>query len=572
MNKEYIKSKHFKKYISSQPYFIWNNVKIEEDEFNIDNFWNEETHDADPEYAAIISKSLDKVRKTKVDELMEKYDARYPEGKAVEERIESTKKLISENKFIIDPVFEYRDALAQPFAYDSEHEVVYYLSAPSKLKLPLIVNPFWDYQIMNRLEIPVSDIVYFISSSEEEKQTKGENLFIESNKIHPSKAGKPSVPQEDKDQEKLIDILETIINRGSDLRDSWWMSDFALDHVIDQINDAKDAKKFDAKLLYLDLRKPWDNKALKDKLLEMNFEFAGWNGNIFKKEWIFEYFNEDCQEAYAPWIAKKKYMSYKESLEVKYIKDLKSPAIDKSKMGDYEKLKKANKVIWYDFEGFSMPYPIIDKSLPYHQIVFQVSVIKTVNNKEVDLENLVIDPKNIKVSDFVKIIDAVYDKDAEYYVVYNKGYEIPRMKKMVQYMRSHGMAKEANECQRKVDEIEAKTIDLMILFKITSGKFLGSGKEPAIILDGQKGNASIKNVEKYITGKNIQLPRPIKQYSSLNVKNGGEAMRTAIERFIGVIGDEKWKSILDDLKEYCENDVRAMIMVYDYVEKLWKEN
>ena len=49
-------------------------------------------------------------------------------------------------------------------------------------------------------------------------------------------------------------------------------------------------------------------------------------------------------------------------------------------------------------------------------------------------------------------------------------------------------------------------------------------------------------------------------------------MRTAIERFIGVIGDEKWKNILDDLKEYCENDVRAMIMVYDYVEKLWEEN
>ena len=50
-----------------------------------------------------------------------------------------------------------------------------------------------------------------------------------------------------------------------------------------------------------------------------------------------------------------------------------------------------------------------------------------------------------------------------------------------------------------------------------------------------------------------------KNYKSLNVQNGSQAQDKINNRFFGVIDDKKWKAIEKNLKQYCENDVRAMI-------------
>ena len=85
------------------------------------------------------------------------------------------------------------------------------------------------------------------------------------------------------------------------------------------------------------------------------------------------------------------------------------------------------------------------------------------------------------------------------------------------------------------------------------------------MLSDQKLKYSIKNIEKHISQNKIYLPRKIQEYKNLEIQNGLIAMEIAIKRSINIIGDLEWKSYEEKLKKYCENDVRAMIMVYDFV-------
>ncbi|TNK92339.1 hypothetical protein C4M83_03000 [Mycoplasmopsis pullorum] len=42
-------------------------------------------------------------------------------------------------------------------------------------------------------------------------------------------------------------------------------------------------------------------------------------------------------------------------------------------------------------------------------------------------------------------------------------------------------------------------------------------------------------------------------------------MDEAIKRYVGITDDNVWNYISEKLKEYCENDVLAMIMVYEFI-------
>lgn len=43
------------------------------------------------------------------------------------------------------------------------------------------------------------------------------------------------------------------------------------------------------------------------------------------------------------------------------------------------------------------------------------------------------------------------------------------------------------------------------------------------------------------------------------------ALEESISRKLGIIGDKAWEAKIEYLKEYCENDVMAMIMTYDFI-------
>lgn len=85
-----------------------------------------------------------------------------------------------------------------------------------------------------------------------------------------------------------------------------------------------------------------------------------------------------------------------------------------------------------------------------------------------------------------------------------------------------------------------------------------------------KNKYSIKKIENFITSNDLQLKTRIKPYKTLEIQNGTMAMNEAIKRHAGITGEFAWKDITENLKEYCENDVVAMIMVYELIMEIFR--
>ena len=124
-----------------------------------------------------------------------------------------------------------------------------------------------------------------------------------------------------------------------------------------------------------------------------------------------------------------------------------------------------------------------------------------------------------------------------------------------------------SQYKHKFEEIKDKTIDLNDLFMCKS-----KDKIPLVFIPDLWGFSSIKKIENYITNSKIKLPIMISPYKSLKVQNGLMAMNKAIQRYLLAIGDKEWNKVVEDLKIYCENDVKAMIMVYYFVKELLDRN
>ncbi|MBN4083522.1 DUF2779 domain-containing protein [Mycoplasma sp. CSL10137] len=276
--------------------------------------------------------------------------------------------------------------------------------------------------------------------------------------------------------------------------------------------------------------------------------------------------------------------------------------------------KKDAKICWYDYEGFAELYPPLNNIGPYNQIVNQVSIIITKNGNEIDKKNIVCDTKNLKLIDLVKMIDQIHSDDYDYYVVYNKSYENTRnreIKKLVEKAfkdndvdfinEFNKIYKEKSEFDNKINKINNNTIDLLDCFghsKLNSYEikdyftFLENGNDIEISDDKnvnlEKNNKilektrihikflnyfySIKGIEKYINKMNFDLRSKITPYSELVIQKGTMAMEVAILRHVNGISDNVWEqNVVPELKRYCENDVRAMIMVYDFIMFLFRK-
>ncbi|MEA4162472.1 UU173 family protein [Mycoplasma sp. 4404] len=268
-------------------------------------------------------------------------------------------------------------------------------------------------------------------------------------------------------------------------------------------------------------------------------------------------------------------------------------------------------IVWYDYEGFSSIYPVIPGTSSYQQIVNQVSVIKTQNGKEIYKENFVIDTKNFDLSKIIYMFKIIHDKDAKGYVVYNKTYENTRNKELlnlieVEYKNNNEKIQEQihlhfetlGNFKQVINEINNLAIDLNDIFKSTSTELksrLSSDKYFIVFKENTSNEtlelvklinsdterftldricyinellrfSSIKKVEKYITHNNLKLKTLITPYSELVIQKGTMAMEKAQIRHAKLIGDSHWENdIVPELKKYCENDVRAMIMVYELI-------
>ncbi|MFV8418195.1 UU173 family protein [Mycoplasma sp. VS299A] len=281
------------------------------------------------------------------------------------------------------------------------------------------------------------------------------------------------------------------------------------------------------------------------------------------------------------------------------------------------------RICWYDYEGFMSLYPIIDNVPSYNQVINQVSIILTQNGNEIYKENIVIDTLNLKLIDIVKMLKAIYCDAADAYVVYNKSYENTRNKEVLSLVRKQilygdGSANNLEfitqfdklfpeglkEFEHIIFHINTNTIDLADCFnryaseklpvnnmdhELSEYIFFKDNEEEHTIevlndIDYEKFQQitswnshiisinylmyyySIKKIEKYITHLGLKLKTLITPYKDLEIQKGTMAMEKAMQRNAGIIGDTLWNELtVPALKLYCENDVKAMIMVYELI-------
>ncbi|WP_373457156.1 UU173 family protein [Mycoplasma sp. 1578d] len=271
---------------------------------------------------------------------------------------------------------------------------------------------------------------------------------------------------------------------------------------------------------------------------------------------------------------------------------------------------KDQRIIWYDYEGFSDLFPILKTSKSYEQIVSQVSIIETINGTETNKVNHVVDTKNITLQDLVQLILLIYANGADLFIVYNKTYENTRNKEIYNLVEQ-AIKNSSNEefsnwfteqnldlttFKAMIDHINLNTIDLydcfkyrdlnrayphfcndesLFTFKIKNNTIVPSNQvkelnpqlkyKTLIFLDQLMLQGSIKKVEKFITHNKLELKTLIIPYTELVIQKGTMAMNEAILRYHGYTGQSQWTCIKGELEKYCENDVRAMIMVYEFI-------
>lgn len=209
--------------------------------------------------------------------------------------------------------------------------------------------------------------------------------------------------------------------------------------------------------------------------------------------------------------------------------------------------------VWFDFEGVTNTIPIIDFHIPWTQLIAQTSIIKTIWNKDIKnyeqiySQNHVYDPCSYGLDTFIKIVNDLYDENADAYVVFNAGYEHSRLNEIKRYLECYFIAGQISEEKKqeiyfKIDFILSKILDLERFIKIGS---LATYKKTMFTISYLKGKSSIKLVEKYITGHKEydDLKHKIQPYANLAIKNGAMALDKAILRVQGKIGDAEWKNI-----------------------------
>ncbi len=219
-----------------------------------------------------------------------------------------------------------------------------------------------------------------------------------------------------------------------------------------------------------------------------------------------------------------------------------------------------DKKVYFDFETINIATRVIDNTFPFMQIITQCSIIISDGTKpysELTCNNIVIDPKNINVDEFKKVVDALYMGEEYSYVVYNKSFESSRLKEMITYINEP-------EYTKKIECIINNIYDLADFFQIK--------KEGVPFLIKEFGGFySIKKVLPYIEKNHFHLYEETgcKDYKKLAVQNGLMCQNRTTLRFFDKLSPAEWDELYNNIQIYCENDVRAMIAVELFAKKLF---
>ncbi|MDK2819773.1 MAG: DUF2779 domain-containing protein [Mycoplasmataceae bacterium] len=577
--------KHLQKYLTCQKYFVWNDFKndksLEDDDD--ENFWSlefDENEDDKYDYVEVHKTGFNIIQNRFTEWIEKKYSSENINLSIIKEKdfnlgIARTKDAMSNPNIdvILFPVFEYNGAVSKPTLYNKREKLISNLNLNTSTKRVDYIRAFFDFEVVSKNNYPVTNISILtieIKDFKKNDELTFDETFYANTTTSKPKAKSQTIPALKEaalgTEEKMVDNIFQKISKRQILNLSpsskkEQLSLFGIDYYISRI---KEAKKFDRMPINHNDNTLWGANKWFNEIAQEDFpHMLPLSGTLLNKKKIIEFSGDD-------FLLNEFYDSHITTSNMKNHIDV----IDYERLDVIIDSLNNKNVVWYDFEGFSLPFPLMEYTFPYQQLIFQVSVIKTVEDKIIDINNVVIDPKFIEYSDFFKIIDAIYVEDADAYVVYNKSYENSKLKSMADIFFKHellkrdpGFSRKIKIYNLKIESIISKTVDLLDLFKLSSL----SGALPPIFLWELYGFSSIKKIEKYITKKNYDLEVMIEPYSELTVQNGLMAMSKAIDRRLGGIGDNEWLEAVEDLKKYCENDVKAMLMVYHFAKKLLKE-
>ncbi|MGC9778287.1 MAG: DUF2779 domain-containing protein [Candidatus Heimdallarchaeota archaeon] len=208
---------------------------------------------------------------------------------------------------------------------------------------------------------------------------------------------------------------------------------------------------------------------------------------------------------------------------------------DKDKVREF--LKTLQYPIYYlDFETFAMAIPMFDGLKSHSQVPFQFSlhIVRKEGEKPEHNEYLYggnNDPRKEFLLELQKVLG-----DEGSIVVYNKSFEIGRLKELAEYLPKH---------KKWADSVLKRIIDLLVPFR-----------EFSYYNPKQQGSASIKAVFPAVTGKS---------YEGMEIREGLTASIEFFRATYEECEEEAKQKIRKGLLEYCKLDTLAQVMI---VEKL----
>ena len=187
-----------------------------------------------------------------------------------------------------------------------------------------------------------------------------------------------------------------------------------------------------------------------------------------------------------------------------------------------------------DFETFSTAIPMFDGARPYEQIPFQFSlhVVHKAGTKP-EHRKFLADGRNDPRTEFMRQLKSSIEPSGSI-VVFNAPFEKGRMKECAELLP---------EYKSWVSAVNGRIVDLLNPFKAFS-----------FYHPNQCGSASMKLVLPALTGKD---------YSKLEIQEGGAASREFVRVMFGDVNESERKRVRRALELYCGQDTEGMVWILD---------
>ncbi len=198
-------------------------------------------------------------------------------------------------------------------------------------------------------------------------------------------------------------------------------------------------------------------------------------------------------------------------------------------------------IYYLDFETFTKAIPMFDGLKPHAQVPFQFSLhVVGKAEKEPEHFGFLYDGDSDPRKEFLFELQKVLGEKGSI-VVYNKSFEIARLKELAEHFPEHT---EWNNAVLK------RIIDLLVPFRAFSYY------DPK-----QRGSASIKSVFPAVTGKS---------YEGMEIRDGFRASIEFLRMTYEGCEEEEKRKIRENLLKYCELDTLAQVEIVNELKNLLK--